>query len=145
MLEISPTSPGQINLDRPSNIAASEQNIEHFKRLMTGIDKGLNKGTPSFAARETETTADTVSKEPPPLEAKTALELQKAEYNIGRIKRHLLGGIQKLEGGHTMNGGFVQAIAQQEFTSAYYFLAVGRVSSSAEDTSEEINSVTRGR
>jgi hypothetical protein len=144
MLEISPTSPGQINLDRPSNIAASEQNIEHFKRLMSGIDKGLSKGTASFEARETEAT-NPISNEPPPLEVKTALELQKAEYNIGRIKRHLLGGIQKLEGGHTMNGGFVQAITQQQFTSAYYFLGVGRVSNSAEDTSEEINSVTRGR
>lgn len=145
MLEISPTSPGQINLDRPSNIAASEQNIEHFKRLMTGIDKGLNKGTPSFQARETESTTNTVANDPPPLEAKTALELQKAEYNIGRIKRHLMGGIQDMGKGHNMEGDFVKAVTQQEFTSAYYFLAVGRVSNTAEDTSEEINSVTRGR
>lgn len=144
MLEISPTSPGPINLDKPSNIAASEQNIEHFKRLMSGIDKGLSKGTASFETREVEAT-NTQSTEPPPLEAKTALELQKAEFNIGRIKRHLLGGIQKMDKGHNMEGDFVKAVSQQEFNSAYYFLSVGRVSNAAEDTSEEINSVTRGR
>lgn len=143
MLEISPTSAAPINLDKPSNIAAPEQNIEYFQRLMSGLEKGLSKGTPGFEARPIEQQAN--PNEVHSLEVKTALELQKAEFNIGRLQRHLQGGIQQLEGGHTMDGNFTKAVVQQQFSSAYYFLGVGRVSSTAEDTSEEITSVTKGR
>lgn len=144
MLEISPTSPAQVNLGQPGNIAVPEQNIEYFQRLMSGLDKGLNKGEASLTTKEVSNSQNT-AETAPPLEAQNVLNIQKAEYNIGRLHRHLLGGIQKLENGHTMDGKFVQAVTQQQFNSAYYFLAVGRVSGAAEDTSEEITSVTKGR
>ena len=141
MLEISPTSPAPINLDKPGNISAPQENIEHFQRLMSGLGKSLNKGTPGFESRP----AGETTEPPPPLLAKTAIELQKAEFNISRLQRHLTGGIQQLEGGHTMDGNFPRAVVQQQFSSAYYFLGVNRVGNTANDISEEIATVTKGR
>lgn len=127
---------------KPAQLTAPAQNVEHFQQLLTGVKETFKTSSSAFDKKITSSNADLPA---PSLLAKSAVELNKAEFYISRLQRHLMGGIQQLESGHTMDGNFAKAVTQQQFSSAYYFLGVTRVGNTAEDVSEEVASVTRRR
>ena len=127
---------------KPAQLIAPAQNVEHFQQLLTGLKETFKT---SSSALDTKITSPSSDQAAPSLLAKSAVELNKAEFYISRLQRHLMGSIQQLEGGHTTDGNFAKAVTQQQFSSAYYFLGVSRVGNTAEDVSEEVTSVTRRR
>jgi len=83
---------------KPAQLIAPAQNVEHFQQLLTGLKETFKT---SSSALDTKITSPSSDQAAPSLLAKSAVELNKAEFYISRLQRHLMGGIQQLEGGHT--------------------------------------------
>ena len=139
MIKILTTGIEALQLGQPSQLSHPQANVEYFQTLLNGTKKTLNSGSCSMEQK------DATDGDDQPLLNKTALAITRVEFAADRLHNHLKRNIESMTPGMTMDGTLLKSIAQQKMVAASYFIGVNRVANAADDTSEEISSVTRGK
>lgn len=129
-----------VSLGQAGQIHAPQENIAQFKALLNNVERALRESQTNLNAAEDKGTDGKMN-----LIEDTALRVSKSEKAIERLETDLRKGSSDLRGDVSTDSNYVQNIARQQFTTAYYFVGINRVESSASNFSEELTSVTKGR
>ncbi|HEX4878581.1 MAG TPA: hypothetical protein VFV39_01945 [Limnobacter sp.] len=124
----------------PSTLAVSAEHIAQFNALLKSTQQMSSASTPAFERKTDASPSDEVG-----VFQRQVYKVQESEFFVERLQRHIKGSIEDLRIGHTMDGAFARSVSNLTFASSYYFLGTSRVASTAQDISDEVSSVTRGK
>lgn len=139
-MKITDLSQPPLVLSAPTQIHAPAENVDKFRSLLTGMKATFVEGKPRLQPEVHGSEKFSVS-----LAQDTALRLHKAEVAMNRLSDEMKKSNVALEQKVSLDSGYVEGMAHQKFMSAYYFVGMARMSSSADSFSEEVNSLTKGR
>jgi hypothetical protein len=124
----------------PSTLALSAEHVAQFSALLKSAQQMSDTSTAALDRK-----AGVTNPEVGGVFEQQVFKVQESEFFIERLQRHIKGSIEDLRIGHTMDGAFARSVSNLTFASSYYFLGTSRVASTAQDISDEVSIVTRGK
>lgn len=138
-MSLSPIAEPVVQLNPSSTLHASPENIALFHALMAGAQQGSKGHTPALPTKEGQAQEWTAQS----LLHDSALRVHRAETSLQKVQNDLQASVSQLK----ESGGSVMpaAMVNMQFLSTYYFVGVNRASSGAQDFSDELSGLTKGR
>ena len=127
-------------IGQAGQIHAPMEHAAQFRALLKNVEKSMGSSSTSLQSRTDEKKWQSVS-----MIEDTALRVDQSQQAISRLEKNIRQTTFELKNSLEMDSSFSRNIVQQKFATAYYFVGIARVESSASNFSEELTSVTKGR
>jgi hypothetical protein len=137
---ISPNSPLPVTLGSAGQLQAPAENVANFQALLSGVNNTLSKGTASLQEKPSRKEWAGVS-----LLEDTALRVGQSEKIMEHVIREINAKTSNFKNEENMGGDFVVNMLEQKLLMAYQFVGLSRAGNDAQDFSEELQSITKGR